>query len=264
MNSAACHQPTLATGTTNTSLVSQNRPQTSPSRLVTDFSIVRDDYHLRIVPKEGPLRQDVDRLIQRMYAWRGLHTDQSIAPDFHREQTTIAACKGDHVFGTLTVAVDVGHGLLADTLYRPQIDSARAKGAQVCEVTRLAMDPELGTPQALASLFHIGVIVARSVHGMSDCFVEVNPRHAPYYRRMMGYRLAGPNLTCPRVGAPAVLLQLSLAHAEQEAWRYGGTNSMKRHGLYGLFFSPAEHHEILHHIRAGSVERRASPRPAFN
>jgi hypothetical protein len=264
MDIAARHNLPLAVETAKTSPDFHPRPNVSASRLVTDFSIIRDDYHLRIVPKEGPLRQDVNRLVERMYEWRGLNTDQSIVPDLHREQTTIAACKGDRVFGTLTVALDSGDGLLADTLYRPQIDAARESGAQVCEVTRLAMDPELGTPQALAALFHIGVIIARSVHGKSDVFVEVNPRHAPYYRRMMGYSLAGPNLTCPRVGAPAVLLRLSLDHAEQQARQHGGTNNMKRNGLYGLFFSPAEQTEILRHILAGSIERRATRRPPVN
>jgi len=211
-----------------------------------EFAFTRNGYHLRVVPAHGSLRSAVDQLIQRMYAGRGLNTYSSPPPStgFH-SQTSLVACKGDHPFGTLTVGVDTGQGLLADTLYRPQIDAARKQGARVCEVTRLAMDPELSNPEAMAAIFHLGFIIARLVHGMTDSFIEVHPRHTGYYRRTLGYRVAGPHLTCPRVGAPAVLMHLPLAHAEQQALRYGGTGHARSRNLYQLFLSPMEQKHLV-------------------
>jgi hypothetical protein len=210
-----------------------------------EFALTRNGYHIRAMPTQGLLRSNVEQLIQRMYARRGLSTDQPVASMGQPGQTTLVACNGDLAFGTLTVGVDMGSGLLADTLYRPQIDAARGNGARVCEVTRLAMDPKLSTPEAMATIFHLGFIVARLLHGMTDSFIEVHPRHTGYYRRMLGYRVAGPHLICPRVGAPAVLMHLPLAHAEQQAMRYGGTGHARARNLYRLFFSPTEQQSVL-------------------
>ncbi|NMF87395.1 N-acyl amino acid synthase FeeM domain-containing protein [Aromatoleum petrolei] len=210
-----------------------------------DFALRRNGYHLRIVPPHGPLRADVDRLIHRMYSWRGLTPYQGHDSAGQPIQTTLVACKGDRPFGTLTVGMDLGKGLLADTLYRTEIDSTRSRGGQVCEVTRLAMDPEHSTPETMAAIFHLGFIIARLVHGMTDSYIEVHPRHTSYYRRTLGYRVAGPHLTCPRVGAPAVLMHLPLSHAEQQALRYGGSARTHSRNLYQLFLSPSEQRTVL-------------------
>lgn len=213
-----------------------------------EFALRRNGYHLRIVPPHGPLRADVDRLIHRMYSWRGLTPYQGHETAGQPIQTTLVACKGDRPFGTLTVGMDVGEGLLADTLYRSEIDSMRHRGGQVCEVTRLAMDPEHSTPEAMAAIFHLGFIIARLVHGMTDSFIEVHPRHTSYYRRTLGYRVAGPHLTCPRVGAPAILMHLPLSHAEQQALRYGGSAQAHSRNLYQLFLSPSEQRTVLNSL----------------
>lgn len=214
-----------------------------------EFALRRNGYHLRIVPPHGPLRQDVDRLIHRLYSWRGLTPYQAHQTMGQPIQTTVVACKGDRPFGTLTVGMDIGKGLLADTLYRAEIDATRHQGGNVCEVTRLAMDPEHSTPEAMAAIFHLGFIIARLVHGMTDSFIEVHPRHTGYYRRTLGYRIAGPHLTCPRVGAPAVLMHLPLAQAEQQALRYGGTSRTGSRNLYRLFLSPAEQKAVTGALR---------------
>jgi hypothetical protein len=45
---------------------------------------------------------------------------------------------------------------------------------------------------------------------ITDMFIEVNPRHVPFYRRAFGFRVAAPERTCPRVLAPSVLLRLEV------------------------------------------------------
>ncbi|MCK0510724.1 N-acyl amino acid synthase FeeM domain-containing protein [Aromatoleum buckelii] len=215
-----------------------------------DFAITRDGYHVRIIHDEmDEVHGKISKLIQRMYSWRGLATDQPAKLPKHAGQTTLAACKGDLLFGTLTVGIDTPRGLLADTLYQGEIDEARSNGARVCEVTRLAMDPSHSSPEVLASVFHLAFMITRLVHRMTDLFVEVHPRHTAFYSRMMGYEVAGPERICPRVGAPAVLMRLSLEHAEREIRRIGGNESARDRSLYRLFFSPPEQDKMLRDLQ---------------
>ncbi|NMG75980.1 N-acyl amino acid synthase FeeM domain-containing protein [Aromatoleum diolicum] len=250
MNSVACHEEFRATEMSHKAAHKHTKAGRNHPAIDPGFAVTRNGFHIRVSPSDGPVRRNVDQLIQRMYASRGLSTSQPIAPPSPPPtlQTTLIASQGDRVFGTLTVGVDTGAGLLADTLYRPQIDVARGQGARVCEVTRLAMDPELNSQEALGAIFHLGFIIARFIHGMTDLFAEVHPRHVPYYRRMLGYRVAGPNLICPRVGAPAVLMHLPLSHAEQETLRHGGNKHSRDRSLYQRFFSPVEQGQILRQL----------------
>lgn len=218
-----------------------------------DFSITRDGYHVRLAHGMEHLRSRISLLVERMYAWRGLHTDHPVMQADRPGQTTLVACSGDHLFGTLTVGIDTEDGLLADTLYRQQIDAARRRGGRVCEVTRLAMDPTLSTPEVMATIFHLGFVIAHAVHGMTDSFIEVHPRHTGFYKRMLGYDVAGPERTCPRVGAPAVLMHLSLEHAEREIRRHGGNRHTDDRSLYRLFLSQAEHAEMLTRLRGATA-----------
>ena len=209
------------------------------------FVVTREGYHVRFSHGIDQLRNKVSLLVERMYSWRGLHTDHPVMQEDRPGQTTLVACSGDHLFGTLTVGVDAGQGLLADELYRPQIDAVRDGGGRVCELTRLAMDPSFSSPDVMGTLFHLAYIVAHMVHGMTDIFMEVHPRHAAFYRRMLGCHVAGPERVCPRVGAPAVLLQLSLEHAEGQIQRLGGNRGSDDRSLYRKFFSPAEQDRLL-------------------
>jgi len=215
-----------------------------------DFAMTRDGYHVRLADSQvDGVRSRISQLVHRMYSWRGLASGQPTTYSEHPGQTTLVACKGDLLFGTLTVGVDSSRGLLADTLYREEIDDARRNGARVCEVTRLAMDPAHSSPEVLATIFNLAFMITRLVHDMTDLFVEVHPRHTAFYRRMMGYRVAGPERICPRVGAPAVLMRLSLAHAEQEIRRIGGNEDATDRSLYRLFFSAAEQERMLLSLR---------------
>lgn len=126
-------------------------------------------------------------------------------------ELTLAACRGDAVFGTLTVRIDRGSGLRADELYRDEIDLVRAEGGIVCEVGRLSMDRTHSSADALRRLFELAFRVARDGHGCTESFIEVHPRHARFYSGKLDYNVAGKPATCPRVNAPAVLMHLPLA-----------------------------------------------------
>lgn len=226
-----------------------DRPTLNP-----EFSVTRNGYHVRLVPGQGRLRDDVEHLVAHRYASRGLRTDRPIDPQPHHGEITLAACRGDRVFGTLTVRNDVGGGIFADARYRTEIDAVRARGAAVCEVGRLAVETAYGGQEALATLFQVGFIVARYAWARSDCFIEVHPRHAAFYTHMLGYRRAGPETTCPRVGAPAVLMHLALDEAERLALTRGRTCAGERatRNLYRQFLPPHFQNAIV----ADLLERR--------
>ncbi len=217
-----------------------------PSTFGQHFAIERNGYQILLADDSEGMRTRISLLIEKLYAYRGLHATHSGLPP-HPRQTTLLACReAEHVFGTVTLGLDSADGLLADSLYREQIDAVRRNGGRVCEVTRLAVDPEFGSSRLMAELFHLVFILARLVHGMTDLFAEVHPRHSSYYQRMLGYRLAGPERTCPRVGAPAVLLHLPLHDAERLIRERGG----EARTLYRQFFSSDDQWRLFEQLRA--------------
>ena len=67
----------------------------------------------------------------------------------------------------------------------------------------------------LASLFNLAYARrARRLHGVTDVFIEVNPRHVAFYSRVLGFVVAAGESFCERVRAPSVLL-----HVEMECAR---------------------------------------------
>lgn len=208
-----------------------------------DFTFDRDDYRIRLVNEGHPLHTKAGNLVTSMYGSRGLGIGQS--GNRQREQVTLAASRGTDVLGTLTLGVDAGSGLLADSLYQPEINPLRLRGHRLCEVTRLALDPESGSREVMASLFQVAFVLASEVHGRTDVLAEVHPRHAGFYRRTMGYRVAGPERICPRVGAPAVLLHLCLDFARSQIRQLAGTCSRRDRNLYRRFVPAAEQEALV-------------------
>jgi hypothetical protein len=197
----------------------------------------RSDFHVRLANTHGR-RSSSSVLINRMYAWRGYksNTNDDVA---HADQVTLQACRGDEVFGTLSVCVDSELGLAADASYRNEIDAYRMIGATVCEFTRLAVDPEHGSKKMLGALFHLACIHVGVLRGATDIFIEVNPRHVQFYQRMLHFRQAGDFKMCRRVGAVAVLLHVELAYVREQIARYGG-HRKPGNSLYPYFFSQEE------------------------
>ncbi|MBS0510305.1 MAG: hypothetical protein JSR42_03840 [Proteobacteria bacterium] len=207
-------------------------------RFNPDFVLFRHGFEIRIVDGEHALKTQTAWLIERMYVSRGLQAYRP-APDIDERLTTIVASRGEHLVGTMTLGVDTGTGLLADTLYKKEIDAVRRRGGKVCEITRLAMDPERGSQEALAGMVQILYILVSMVHKTTDIFIEVHPRHAGYYQRLLGYELVGQERTCPRVGAPAVLLHLCGKKLDALVQRFAGGADSTTRSFYRLFPTPS-------------------------
>ena len=145
-----------------------------------------------------------------MYAWRGYQA----SPPFQRvddpNHVTFGVWTEGELVATLTGSRDSSTGLLADSLYGEEVRSLRQPARTICEVTRLAVDADSHDPELLKSLFRAAHQYARAVFGGTDVVIEVNPRHAGYYRRELGFKQIGKLRICPRVEAPAVLLHRTL------------------------------------------------------
>ena len=222
-----------------------------------EILIERSDFYVRLASSRGR-RSRSSLLIQRMYSWRGYKSNTREDPARRANQVTLQACHGEDVFGTLTVNFDSEFGLAADALYRDEIGAYRTKGACVAELTRLAVDPEHGSKEVLGALFHLAhmLCVARSV---SDVFIEVNPRHTAFYKRMLNFEQVGARRICPRVNAPAVLLHVEVAYVTEQIALYGGHHGRGKRSLYPYFFSPEEQKGLPRRILGGASRRGGTP-----
>ena len=227
----------------NRGLPDKQRSATGAVRLNPDFKLMRNGYEIRIANGLEALKRNTARLIERMYSSRGLFP-YGQGESLDERNITVVACKGDCAVATLTLCLDVGAGLLADTLYRDEINAARIAGSRVCEITRLAMDPEHSSHETLAGMMQILYVVARLTHQVTDVFIEVHPRHAGFYRRLLGYRTAGPERICPRVGAPAVLMHLCQHQLDTLIDKHAGRTDDDSRSFYRLFPQRSELEEI--------------------
>lgn len=150
-------------------------------------------------------------LVRRMYAWRGYRTEISQASDTREARgLTLVAWQGGEAVATLTLTIGSPSGLLCSALYPVEISHLRREGLRLCEVSRLAVDPDHGSHYLLTTLFRVAHAYGRETLGATDAVIEVNPRHAGYYQREFGFTQIGERRHCPRVAAPAVLLHRPL------------------------------------------------------
>lgn len=204
-----------------------------------DLVIEQKNFRIRLADTENG-RNSASMLINKMYAWRGYGSGHVVKANPSR--ITLTASDKERVIGTVTLGIDSEEGLLADEIFKPEIDVRRQAGGKVCELTKLAFDPDIRSKFALASLFHIVFIYGRRMHGCTDVFIEVNPRHRRFYETMLGFRRLCETRMNPRVNAPAVLLWVDIDYVEEQIMKYGGTsdNPDTTRSLYPYFFSPRE------------------------
>ena len=178
-------------------------------------------------------------LVKEMYSRKGYSTDGIVSIPRRENTITLDAHDSEKIMGTLTVRLDTReNGLLADTLYADEINEFRAQGRRVCEVSKLAVDPRFGSKELMASLFQLAYLYAYVVNRVSDAFIEVNPRHAGFYKRMLGFQEIGVLRTCPRVNAPAVLLHVELGYMQQQIALHSGRGySTVEKSLYPYFLN---------------------------
>ena len=160
------------------------------------------------------LRAAAYDLVQRRYGWRGYrcpsHERHRAEPEPARPEVTFVSLLGEQALGTLTLVLDGPDGLLAEGTHDCVVDAARKAGDRVCEVTRFAVAQNTQSKPIVWSLFNLANSIARHRHDRTHVFIEVNPRHVPFYSRVLGFAVAAQAKICKRVSAPSVLLALPL------------------------------------------------------
>ncbi|MDB5766169.1 MAG: N-acetyltransferase [Collimonas fungivorans] len=206
---------------------------------ISDVTINEKSFGIRVADTDEG-RSSASLLINKMYAWRGYAGTHRIEDNPNR--ITLSASDKGEVVGTVTLGIDSPIGILADEVFKDQIDPFRARGAKVCEITKLAFDPTVRSKMALASLFHILFIYGRRMHKCTDVFIEVNPRHRRFYETMLGFTRLAELRSNPRVAAPAYLLWSNLDDVQEKIECLGGTSNHPgtERSLFPYFFSPKE------------------------
>ncbi len=179
------------------------------------------------VVQSAPMRVDVAKspqqieaarcLVRKRYAWRGYEVEPA---DDHgaggtrerlSQEITFVAARDEMTLGTVTLRLDGPSGLRAEETHGEIIKSVRSGGRRVCELTRLAVAASVDSQAVLASLFSLAYGAGRTIHGVTDVFIEVNPRHVGFYSRVLGFVVAAGERLCERVRAPSVLLHAEVA-----------------------------------------------------
>lgn len=206
-------------------------------------------FKVRLANTEGR-RSTASYLIERRYAWRGYQAAPVTAGVANL--ITIAAFDRDLPIATITVGMDSPVGLIVEKLYPDEVRALRSEAVRLCEFTKLAVDNMIRSKAVLAAIFHIAYIHARRLRGGTDLLIEVNPRHVKFYQAMLGFDIVGAQRMDPRVSAPALLLRLKLAFAEEQIALWGGHRELAGDTrlLYPLFFSPGEEKGIEGRLRS--------------
>lgn len=199
-------------------------------------AIQQQKFKIRLASSESR-RRSASMLIEKRYSSRGYQT-RALEDDPQR--ITVLVFMEERIVGTTTLGLDGPSGLMADSVYKNEIDTLRADRRAVCELTKLAIDDEnVDSKHIVAALFHLCKIYGQNIHHATDFIIEINPRHAPFYKKLLGFEEFGPERICPRVNAPAVLLRLPLDYADEQIARYGGMQKSATgvRSLYPFCFS---------------------------
>jgi hypothetical protein len=209
--------------------------------------VSREEFKIRLANTEDR-RRSASLLIEKMYSWRGY---EAAALSRDPNKITLVAHQENKVAGTVTLGLDSPRGLVVDEMYKAEVDKLREQGRKIAELTKLAVDESAASRSVLAALFHIAFIYAYHIHKYTDFVIEVNPRHALFYKRMLGFNLVGTEKMCPRVGAPAVLLHLDFDYIEQQISHLGGVlpPPPKEKSLYPYGFSKQDEEGIAQRLQ---------------
>jgi hypothetical protein len=212
-------------------------------------------FKIRVARREG-FQQAAGTLIERRYGDRGYQTParQPQDPNLY----TFVAYDEGHLVGTVGIRLDSDAGLSADDLYGDELRELRASNCRLCEFTRLAVDFQTVSKPVLAGLFHTAYMFAYELRGHDHAVIEVNPRHAPFYRRALLFEQIGEERMNMKVQAPAVLLCLPFERVPPQLEKFGGRPELAKttRVMYPYFFGVNEAAGIRNRLR--KLDKRRS------
>jgi hypothetical protein len=205
-------------------------------------------FKIRVAKREG-FQEAAGTLIERRYGDRGYQTPTRQPQD--PNLFTFVAYDEAKLVGTLGIRLDSAAGLSADDLYKDELRELRTAGCRLCEFTRLAVDFQTVSKPILAGLFHTAYMFAYEIRGHDHAVIEVNPRHAPFYRRALLFEQIGEERLNVKVDAPAVLLCLPFERVPPQLAKYGGRPGLSKttRVMYPYFFGAGEAAGIQNRLR---------------
>lgn len=188
-------------------------------------------------------------LVSRRYRWRGYGEEcgDALLRPAQPTQMTFIATRGTELVGTVSARMDGASPMNCEALYPDVVQEKRQAGQKLVELGQLAIDNDQNPLEILGPLFHLTMLFAHHQQGASHALIEVNPRHVAFYRRVFGFRIIGTERHCDRVNAPAVLMQMDLAQAQQAIALKGGTRQ-GRSSVFPYCFSIQEQDSIAHSL----------------
>ena len=214
---------------------------------LTDPAFQASVFKIRLAGSRAS-NQQAGHLVERRYAWRGYQIP-GLATTDPNLRTFVAYREGTPV-GTVSVRIDTAKGLSADDLYKAELDELRNAGARLCEFTRLAVEDEAVYKNVLGGLFHTAYLFSHEVRNCDYGIIEVNPRHAVFYRRTIFFELIGPERINRRVNAPSVLLCVSFEKVKAEFKKYFDAPTRPPGRLmFAHWFPPDEATGVLGRLR---------------
>jgi len=183
-------------------------------------------------------------LINDRYGGRGYGSAHVIPSGAHH--TTFTAEVDETVVGTMTLAIDSEFGLNIDHTFGVEVSQIRQmKGSKICELTRLAFDSGVRSKETLAGLFHFAFIYGTMISECTDLLIEVNPRHAGFYKKMLDFERIGALKTNDSVDAPSQLMNLKVDAIRRSILCLAGRAPPDAaRSLYSKFFPPLQEAQI--------------------
>jgi hypothetical protein len=196
------------------------------STLVASTSIrssVCDDVIVKIADRRSERRGALE-LVYQSYRRAGLCRDCPSGLRWTPYQllpTTdiiVAKLRGE-VISTLSLVRDGELGLPMEEIYANEVDSRRALGFRLAEVSCLA-DRRRDAERFFGLFCDMSRLMAQLAKslGVDELLAAVHPRHAPLYRRYMAFTHMGDRRDYQTVcGSPAVALNSNFARAAAES-----------------------------------------------
>ncbi len=164
-------------------------------------------------------------LVYQSYHHKGLIDANSLGihlvPQSVQESSALIVGRREgRIEATLSCYTDEGHGIPLDAVYGEEIDAMRQPGMRLME-TGMFADRAEATGMKPNELFELMRFAFHYGHwaGCSHMLIGVHPHHEGFYRRLIGFEVAGSERCYGMVrDLPVVLLMLDL-HAFARAAR---------------------------------------------
>ncbi len=142
--------------------------------------------------------QQSTQLVRDTYIKKGYLRADQVAPESIRaertspQSRTLVAERNGTVVATLTLIPDSLLGLPMDEIYRHETDALRRRGRQLAELSGLSAHERFrgGGGSCCLGLMKLAYFHAQRM-GVQDLCIAVNPRHRPFYQRVLFFEDLG-------------------------------------------------------------------------